>query len=197
MHIFIFSRFDQHVKKNKKKPSVLVFANDGESDPKRPPAGYNNKLFHGGKTRNTSSTVTTFTPEMNRPASVKVGVTDVLVWLDDTGKRWAQQSILSHPAFNRPLLPLDTRLVTKPTHVPHCQILKRLVSKITRILTVKLYVCAAYKKVACFIIFTLRSEGKAEIKRWKLCKLDYKCCLSKLSSTNATFCESRAIIQIF
>ncbi len=82
---------------------------------------------------------------------------DVPLWLCDTGEWWAHQPIQSHPAFNRPLLPLDTRLVTKPTHVPHCHISYRLVSKTRDILTVKLSMFQASVKWYASVYFTKRS----------------------------------------
>lgn len=123
----------------------------------KPSAGWNTKprvnLQH--VCRFDPSKVTILASERSKPTRIKIRFMDAPVWLDDTGERWAQQPILSHPAFNRPLLPLDTRLVTKPTHVPHCQILKRLVSKITQILTVMLYMCKAYMKwyISAYICF--------------------------------------------
>lgn len=46
----------------------------------------------------------------------------VSVWFGDMGDWWAHQPIQSHSFLKRPLLPLDTRIVTKPTHVPHYHI---------------------------------------------------------------------------
>lgn len=75
---------------------------------------------------------------LHNPTIIQSCFMDVPLPLGDTGEWWVHQPIQSHPAFNRPLLPLDTKLVTKPTHVPHCHISNGLVSKTTDILTVKL-----------------------------------------------------------